>query len=64
MCFALPLKVKKISGKEAIVEGGKKVKIGNLKLEVGDYVLVFANLAVEKVKKRDAQYTRILVKSK
>jgi len=52
MCIIKPLTVKKISGKTVEVEGGIKAyydkKIG--KLAIGDKVLVYGNLVLNKTK--------------
>jgi len=50
MCFLRPLRVKKIDDKQVVLENGIKAvigeKIGNL--EIGDWVLVYGNLVLEK----------------
>lgn len=52
MCFLKPLRVKKVADKIIYLENGVKAfydkKIGPIK--ANDLVLVFGNLAVEKVK--------------
>ena len=55
MCFATPVKIKKISGQNAEIEGGKKVDISLVQdLKPGDYLLAHANLAINKISKKEA----------
>ncbi|MFN4227276.1 MAG: HypC/HybG/HupF family hydrogenase formation chaperone [Candidatus Ratteibacteria bacterium] len=61
MCLAIPMKVEKVKGDFAIVS------IGNVKREVnisllenvkkGDYVIVHAGFAIEKLDKKEAKRT-------
>ncbi|MCM8767063.1 MAG: HypC/HybG/HupF family hydrogenase formation chaperone [Candidatus Omnitrophica bacterium] len=61
MCLAIPMKVEKVEGDFAIVS------IGNVKREVnisllenvkkGDYVIVHAGFAIEKLDKKEAEKT-------
>ena len=55
MCFLKPLKVKKINNKIVLLENGIKAYYnGNItKLKENDLVLVFGNLVVEKVKRKN-----------
>lgn len=66
MCLAVPMQVIKIEGTESIVElGGVKKKV-NLQLldniKLGDYVLVHAGFAIQKVDEKEAEETISLVK--
>ncbi|RDY23140.1 HypC/HybG/HupF family hydrogenase formation chaperone [Romboutsia maritimum] len=58
MCVAIPAKVVKIYEGESLVDFGKiKKKVNTFFIEdiqVGDYVLVHAGCAVEKISKEDA----------
>jgi hydrogenase maturation factor len=60
MCFTKPLKVKSIKGKVAVLENGVKVyyekKIGVLK--PNDYVLVYGNLVLNKISKKQYEQTQ------
>ncbi len=61
MCVALPCKLVKIEGNRGIAElGGSHVKM-RLDLlpdaRLGDYVLVHAGFAIEKLDEREAQET-------
>ena len=51
MCYLKPLRVQKIAGKKIILEGNISAivdkKIG--KLKIGDRVLVYGNLIIEKI---------------
>ncbi len=61
MPAAKPLKVTKIAGRRAIVSVKGKEKIVDASLiaglEVGDYLLVHGDLAVNKLEKKDAEET-------
>lgn len=50
MCFLKPLKVKKINDKKVLLEDGIEAIYNKkeFKLKVGDRVIVFGNLVVEK----------------
>lgn len=54
MCFQIPKQIKSINYDYAVVEGDMIVKTGNLKVATGDYVLVYGNMAVEKLEKKQA----------
>jgi len=61
MCLAIPLKIKKIDGDFAQVESAgllRNVNIQMLKdLKVGDYVMVHAGFAIEKIDEKQAKKT-------
>jgi len=64
MCLAVPVKVKKIVGQSAIVEGNKKIDISLIAdLKKGDYILVHANLGINKLEKKEAIKILELAKS-
>jgi len=58
MCLAVPMKIVKIDKKEAIAELGgvkKKIHLGLLKdVKRGDYVIVHAGFAIQKLEKKEA----------
>lgn len=58
MCFLKPLKVKKIVGRKAILENEIKAvynkKIG--KIKVGDKVVVYGNLIIQKIDPKEKIY--------
>lgn len=66
MCLAIPLKITEINGKEAMAElkGVKrKIRIDFLKnLKVGDYVLVHAGFALERLDEKQAIENMKLIK--
>ena len=63
MCFAVPLKILKIQGTTAEMEDGRKVRIdGKEKVLVGDYVEVYADVIVNKLKLQKALEIRRLIK--
>ena len=61
MCLAVPMKLVKIDGENGLAEAGglkRKVNLSFLKkLKVGDYVLVHAGFAMEKVDTKEAKRT-------
>lgn len=63
MCFAIPLKVVKITGKVADMEDGRSVRLGDLTdIKRGDYLEVYADLAVNKLETKEALEIRKLIK--
>ena len=58
MCLAVPLKIAEIDGEEAIVERDgvhRRVNIRFIKEpKIGDYVLVHAGFAIQKIKAKQA----------
>ena len=63
MCFQIPKQIKSIRNNDAIVEGDISVKLGNLKVTTGDYVLVYGNMAVEKLEKNKALEMRKTIRT-
>lgn len=59
MCLAIPMKVKKIDGDTAFAEvGGTEytANVGLMKdLQVGDYIIVHAGFAIEKMDEKSAR---------
>lgn len=63
MCFSIPIKINKISGKFATAEGGKKIRLENgLKIRSGDYIRISGNLMVDTIQKNQALKIRRLIK--
>lgn len=64
MCIAIPLEVIQICNEEAIVQyKGVRMKVNILLLEdvfIGDYVLVHAGCAIEKLDKEQGKITQEL----
>jgi hydrogenase expression/formation protein HypC len=57
MCLAIPARVEKLKGRDALVDfrGVKKtVSVAMLPCKVGDYVIVHAGYAISKMDKKDA----------
>jgi len=57
MCLAVPGKVLSVEGNKAKVDFGKVKKdvyLGMIKPKIGDYVLVGAGIAIQKISKKDA----------
>ena len=65
MCLAIPMKVKKIKEEFAQVESGRLIRTINIQMlpgiKVGDYVLVHAGFAIQKVDAEKAKQTLRLV---
>ena len=61
MCLGIPMKVIKIDGDEGMVESGGLRKKANLSLiknvKPGEYILMHAGFAIEKVKEDEARKT-------
>lgn len=66
MCLGIPMKVIKIDGHEGIVESGglrRKANLSFMKsVKAGDYVLLHAGFAIEKIKPGEAKKTLELLK--
>jgi hydrogenase expression/formation protein HypC len=61
MCLAVPMRVIEIKGQEAVAEIGGVKRKANLQLvegiQVGDYIIVHAGFAIEKLDEEDAKQT-------
>jgi hydrogenase expression/formation protein HypC len=61
MCLAVPVKVLQIDGHKATVELGELARQANLILvpetQVGDYVLLHAGFAIQKLDEEEAEET-------
>ena len=61
MCLAIPMKIKKIEGEFAKVESGGLIRQVNIqmlpKAKEGDYVIVHAGFALQKIDDREAKKT-------
>ena len=61
MCLGIPMKVVKINGDEGTVESGglkKRVNFSLMKnVRPGDYILLHAGFAIEKIKVAEARKT-------
>jgi len=66
MCLAIPMKVIEVKGEEALVEIGgvkKKVIINLVKdVKTGDYLIVHAGFAIQKLDEKEALETLKLLK--
>lgn len=66
MCLAIPLKIKSIDGNEAIAElegVSRKIRIDFVKgVAVGDYVIVHAGFALEKLTEDQVKENLELIK--
>lgn len=61
MCLGIPMKIVAIKGSDGLVESGglrRKANFSFLKKpKIGDYVLIHAGFAIEKVKESEARKT-------
>ncbi len=61
MCLGIPMKVRKINGDFAEVESGRLLRNINIQmlpgLKIGDYVLVHAGFAIQRVDRARARET-------
>ena len=56
MCLTIPVQIKKINGQKARVSDGRCINIALLDgLKAGDWVLVNADLAVDKITAQEAR---------
>jgi hydrogenase expression/formation protein HypC len=66
MCLAIPMKVISTKGNTAIVDLDgvrRQIDISLVsKVKIGDYVIVHAGFAIQKLKKKDAEETIALLK--
>lgn len=62
MCFSIPKKISSVKNNIARIEDGRSVKLGNLQAKKGEYILVFGDIAVEKVHKNRALKGRNIIK--
>ena len=66
MCLAIPMKIVSLDGAEGIVEAGGLRRRANFTLlkdpAVGDYILLHAGFAIEKVKAAEAKRTLKLLR--
>lgn len=58
MCLAIPMKIKEIEGNSAVGEAGgltREIRVDFIKdLSPGDYVMVHAGFAIEKMSEKEA----------
>lgn len=61
MCLAIPMKIKSIEGDFALVEADRLTRKINIQMlsevKLGDYVLVHAGFAIQKVDQKKAKET-------
>ncbi len=65
MCLAIPMRIKKIKGEFAEVEAGRLTRTVNIQMllsaKVGDYVIVHAGFALQRVDPDEAKETLKLI---
>ena len=61
MCLAVPMKIVEVKGDEGFVESSGLKRKANFSLikspKIGEYVLLHAGFAIERVKEKEAQKT-------
>lgn len=61
MCLGIPMKVIEITGEEGVASAGGLKRKANFSLmkdiKIGDYVLIHAGFAIEKIKDKEAKAT-------
>ena len=66
MCLAVPMKVIEVEGNEGVVELNsvkRRVNFGLLEdVQVGEYVIVHAGFAIQKVEEKEAETTLSLLR--
>lgn len=66
MCYAIPAKIMELDGDTAVVDYGGVEKKVNISLvsnpKVGDYVLIHAGFAIEKIQKRSAEESLAIIR--
>lgn len=66
MCLGIPMKIRKIDAEFAEVESGRLLRKINIQmlsgLKTGDYVLVHAGFAIQKVNPQRAEETLKIIK--
>ncbi|MFH1448025.1 MAG: HypC/HybG/HupF family hydrogenase formation chaperone [Candidatus Micrarchaeota archaeon] len=66
MCYAIPARILKVEGDNATVDYGGVRKKANISLmdevAVGDYILIHAGFAIEKLEKKSAEESLQLIR--
>ena len=66
MCYAIPAKILEINGETAKVDYGGVMKNVNIclldSLKIGDYILIHAGFAIEKLDKKSADESLQLIR--
>ena len=67
MCYAIPAKILEINHDTAVVDYGGVQKTINLalvdNLKIGDYVLIHAGFAIEKLQKKSAEESLEIIRN-
>ncbi len=67
MCLAIPMKIAEITGDEGFVESSGLKRKANFSLikdpKIGEYVLLHAGFAIEKIKENEARKTLKILRS-
>ncbi|MCM8780619.1 MAG: HypC/HybG/HupF family hydrogenase formation chaperone [Candidatus Omnitrophica bacterium] len=65
MCLGIPMKIKDIKGEFATVEAGRLIRTINVQMlpsvKVGDYVIVHAGFAIQRLDPQKAKQTLRLI---
>ncbi len=58
MCLAIPIQIKKISGREAELSDGRKINLALVdKVKAGDWILAANGIALKKLSSQEAEKT-------
>jgi len=61
MCFSVPLKVTKAGSETALLENGKTIALGNLKVKKGDFLQVAGEIAVGRLSNKQGLKVRQVI---
>lgn len=61
MCFSIPKQIVSVAHNIATLEDGTQVQLGEVNAVPTDYVLVYGNVAVEKIPQKQALKTRRII---
>jgi hydrogenase expression/formation protein HypC len=66
MCLAVPMKIVEVKGDEGFVESSGLKRKANFSLikspRIGEYVLLHAGFAIEKIKEKEAKKTLMILR--
>ena len=64
MCFTVPVKVMKVIGNKAVIEGGRTIALSSdLSVKEGEYLQVVGDVAVNRLSRKEGIKIRLMIKS-
>jgi len=64
MCFTVPVKVMKVIGNKAVIEGGRTIALSSdLSVKKGEYLQVVGDVAVNRLSRKEGIKIRLMIKS-